>query len=222
MHSLNPVRRIADQIAEPIVVHGGSEGAARKRALELLDQVGLGAGRARAYPHELSGGQRQRVMIAMALACTPQLIIADEPTTALDVMIQAQILRLIAGLVAEHGIGLLLISHDLSVLASTCDRLAVMYAGRIVEEGPAAQVFADGQHPYSRGLAAAFPRVGDPAARRKPHGLPGDPPDPAQLPTGCAFHPRCPVVTPSCPSLDPGLMRVSEGRQAACVHVGAS
>ncbi len=221
MHSLNPVRRVGDQIAEPILVHGGTERAARQRTAELLDQVGLGASRGRAYPHELSGGQRQRVMIAMALACTPKLIIADEPTTALDVMIQAQILRLIGGLVAEHGIGLLLISHDLSVLASTCDRLAVMYAGRIVEEGPAAEVFADGRHPYSRGLAAAFPRVGDPAARRHPHGLPGDPPDPAHLPSGCAFHPRCPVATPECPDLDPPLVPAGPDRLGACVHIGA-
>jgi peptide/nickel transport system ATP-binding protein len=219
MHSLNPVRRVGDQIAEPVLVHGGDERTARQRTNELLDQVGLGVNRARAYPHELSGGQRQRVMIAMALACTPRLIIADEPTTALDVMIQAQILRLIGALVAEQGISLLMISHDLSVLASTCDRLAVMYAGRVIEEGPAAQVFADGQHPYSRGLASAFPRVGDEAARRRPHGLPGDPPDPADLPGGCAFHPRCPVAVPACQDLDPRLWPAGEDRRAACIHV---
>jgi peptide/nickel transport system ATP-binding protein len=219
MHALNPVRRVEEQIVEPILVHGGDRNTARARTAELLDDVGLGAARGRAYPHELSGGQRQRVMIAMALACTPKLIIADEPTTALDVMIQAQILRLVSGLVAERGISLLMISHDLSVLASTCDRLAVMYAGRVVEQGPADQVFAEGRHPYSRALAAAFPRIGDDAARYNPHGLPGDPPDPADLPPGCAFHPRCPVAIPACPSLDPPLWTAGVDREAACVHV---
>ncbi len=158
MHSLNPVHRIGDQIAEPIVLHGRATAAgARKRAGELLEQVGLPAARASAYPHELSGGQRQRVMIAMALACGPRLIVADEPTTALDVMIQAQILRLIEQSVADQGVGLVMISHDLAVLADTCDRLAVMYAGRVVEEGPAAQVHEDARHPYARALSAAFP-----------------------------------------------------------------
>jgi peptide/nickel transport system ATP-binding protein len=219
MHALNPVRRVEEQIAEPILVHGGEKRSARVRAAELLDDVGLGAARGRAYPHELSGGQRQRVMIAMALACTPKLIVADEPTTALDVMIQAQILDLVGGLVEDRGISLLMISHDLSVLAGTCDRLAVMYAGRVVEQGPAAEVFADGRHPYSRALAAAFPRIGDDSARRNPQGLPGDPPDPADLPPGCAFHPRCPVALPVCPDVDPRLWPAGTDREAACVHV---
>jgi peptide/nickel transport system ATP-binding protein len=219
MHALNPVRRVEEQIAEPILVHGGEKRAARVKAAELLDDVGLGAGKGRAYPHELSGGQKQRVMIAMALACTPKLIVADEPTTALDVMIQAQILRLIGGLVEDRGISLLMISHDLSVLAGTCDRLAVMYAGRVVEQGPAGEVFADGKHPYSRALAAAFPRIGDADARRNPQGLPGDPPDPADLPSGCAFHPRCPVAVPVCPDVDPQLWSAGPDRDAACVHV---
>ncbi|MEU0041243.1 ABC transporter ATP-binding protein, partial [Streptomyces sp. NPDC006333] len=142
MHSLNAVHRIGDQIAEPILLHKkATPAAARRKTGELLEHVGLPAARADAYPHELSGGQRQRVMIAMALACDPRLVIADEPTTALDVMIQAQILRLIEQLVSEQELGLLMISHDLAVLADTCDRLAVMYAGRIVEEGPARQVY---------------------------------------------------------------------------------
>ncbi|MEU4513945.1 ABC transporter ATP-binding protein [Nonomuraea wenchangensis] len=221
-HGLNPVRRIGDQIAEPLLVHGlaNPEGA-RKRVTELLEQVGLPAWRARSYPHELSGGQRQRVMIAMALACSPRLIIADEPTTALDVMVQAQVLTLIKELVAEHGISLIMISHDLSVLADVCDQLAVMYAGRVVEHGPSAQVFHDPRHPYAKALAAAFPTVGDPASRMAPKGLGGDPPDPMQLPTGCAFHPRCPAALPECASTDVELWPAGPGRVAACVHVRA-
>ena len=162
MHSLNAVHRIGDQIAEPILLHKKATPAgAKKKVGELLEQVGLPAARAEAYPHELSGGQRQRVMIAMALACDPRLIIADEPTTALDVMIQAQILRLIEQLVADQDLGLIMISHDLAVLSDTCDRLAVMYAGRVVEEGPATEVYENAQHPYSKALSAAFPRIGD-------------------------------------------------------------
>ncbi|PRH75896.1 dipeptide/oligopeptide/nickel ABC transporter ATP-binding protein [Streptomyces solincola] len=225
MHSLNAVHRVGDQIAEPLAVHGLATGAkARTRVGELLEQVGLPAARASAYPHELSGGQRQRVMIAMALACAPRLVVADEPTTALDVMIQAQILRLIERLVAEQGIGLVMISHDLAVLADTCDRLAVMYAGRVVEEGPAREVYGAARHPYGRALSAAFPRVGDPASRRAPRGLPGDPPDPAALPSGCAFHPRCPDAVEVCPAVDPPLVETApgaaqgSGHRAACVH----
>ncbi|GHH88051.1 dipeptide/oligopeptide/nickel ABC transporter ATP-binding protein [Streptomyces sulfonofaciens] len=220
MHSLNAVHRIGDQIAEPILLHKqATPAAARRRARELLEHVGLPAARADAYPHELSGGQRQRVMIAMALACDPRLIIADEPTTALDVMIQAQILRLIERLVAEQDIGLIMISHDLAVLADTCDRLAVMYAGRVVEEGPARQVYEDARHPYGRALSSAFPRIGDRSSRFAPRGLPGDPPDPAALPSGCTFHPRCPVALDSCAVDDQPLRDAGPGRAAACVRV---
>ena len=160
MHALNPVHRVGEQIAEPMRLHGvtGSVSA-------LLDQVELPARAARAYPHELSGGQKQRVMIAMALACEPRLVIADEPTTALDVVVQAQVLDVLKRLVSERGIGLVMISHDLSVLASTCDRLAVMRYGQVVEEGPARQVIAAPTHPHTQALAAAFPTVGDPASR---------------------------------------------------------
>ncbi|WP_406399273.1 ABC transporter ATP-binding protein [Streptomyces sp. NBC_00879] len=222
MHSLNAVHRIGDQIAEPIVLHHRTTQAeANRRVRELLAQVGLPVARADAYPHELSGGQRQRVMIAMALACEPRLIVADEPTTALDVMIQAQILRLIEQLVAEQDISLLMISHDLAVLADTCDRLAVMYAGRIVEEGPARAVYGAASHPYGRALSAAFPRIGDAASRRAPRGLPGDPPDPSALPGGCTFHPRCPVAVDACAHEDQTLVAAGEGHLAACVHVGA-
>ena len=214
MHSLNAVHRVGDQIAEPILLHRKATAAgAKKKSGELLEQVGLPAARADAYPHELSGGQRQRVMIAMALACDPQLIIADEPTTALDVMIQAQILRLIEQLVADQDLGLIMISHDLAVLADTCDRLAVMYAGRVVEEGPARQVYEDARHPYARALSAAFPRIGDPASRFAP-------PGPAALPSGCTFHPRCPVALESCPEEDPALRTAGPERRAACVLVG--
>ncbi|QBI53730.1 ABC transporter ATP-binding protein [Streptomonospora litoralis] len=220
MHSLNPVHRVGAQIAEPVLLHGGAKPArARERVAELLEQVGLPAWRSRSYPHELSGGQRQRAVIAMALACEPRLIIADEPTTALDVMIQAQILRLIDDLVTGLDISMLMISHDLSVLADTCDRLAVMYAGRIVEEGPAEEVFAGARHPYSAALSAAFPRVGDPASRRAPRGLPGDPPDPAALPRGCSFGPRCPEAQQRCAEVDPVLWPAGGRRSAACVRV---
>ncbi|WP_328768291.1 ABC transporter ATP-binding protein [Streptomyces sp. NBC_00286] len=223
MHSLNAVHRVGDQIAEPILLHRKATPAgARKKAGELLEHVGLPAARASAYPHELSGGQRQRVMIAMALACAPRLIIADEPTTALDVMIQAQILRLIEQLVADQDLGLIMISHDLAVLSDTCDRLAVMYAGRVVEEGPARSVYEQARHPYARALSAAFPRIGDPTSRFAPRGLPGDPPDPAALPSGCTFHPRCSVALDGCATEDQPLRDAGPARRAACVHVGVS
>jgi peptide/nickel transport system ATP-binding protein len=223
MHSLNPVHRVGDQIAEPILLHGGATpAAARTRTGELLEQVGLPALRGRAYPHELSGGQRQRVMIAMALACDPRLVIADEPTTALDVMIQAQILRLIEQLVSEQELGLIMISHDLAVLADTCDRLALMYAGRVIEEGPARAVYENALHPYGRSLSAAFPRIGDPASRFAPRGLAGDPPDPSDLPSGCTFHPRCPQALDVCATQDQTLRESGQERRAACVHVGPS
>lgn len=220
MHSLNAVHRIGDQIAEPILLHKKATPAgAKKKTGELLEHVGLPAARANAYPHELSGGQRQRVMIAMALACDPDLIIADEPTTALDVMIQAQILRLIEQLVSQQDLGLIMISHDLAVLSDTCDRLAVMYAGRVVEEGPSAAVFEDAQHPYSKALSGAFPRIGDRSSRFAPRGLPGDPPDPSALPSGCTFHPRCPVALDSCTTQDQELRDAGAARRAACVLV---
>ena len=222
LHSLNPVRRVGHQIEEAILLHAGagSRGSVRMRVGELLEKVGLPAARADRYPHQLSGGQRQRVLIALALACEPKLLIADEPTTALDVMVQAQVLRLLEELQREHGLSLLFITHDLSVLTHTCERLAVMYAGRIVEEGPSSQVFTDPQHPYSRALAAAFPTIGDPASRMNPQGLAGDPPDPSALPSGCPFHLRCAVATEECATLDVALRDVGVGRRAACVHVG--
>ncbi|HYO39239.1 MAG TPA: ABC transporter ATP-binding protein [Nocardioidaceae bacterium] len=221
LHSLNPVRRIETQIAEPLRLHEPdlSAAAVSARVAELLEQVGLPATRSRVYPHQLSGGQRQRVMIAMALACRPQLIVADEPTTALDVMVQAQILDLLSGLVRDLGVGLLIISHDLSVLSDVCDRVAVMYAGRVVECGSAEQVFTSPTHPYAQALARAFPRVGDATARYAPAGLAGDPPDPLDLPQGCAFAPRCARVVEACVEEEPPLLQVG-GRQSACIRVG--
>jgi peptide/nickel transport system ATP-binding protein len=161
------------------------------------------------------------VMIAMALACRPQLIVADEPTTALDVMVQAQILALLGDLVRELGVGLLIISHDLSVLADVCDRVLVMYAGRVVESGTAEQVFSDPVHPYAHALSDAFPRVGDPQARYAPAGLRGDPPDPRDLPPGCPFAPRCPRAVDACDEAEPPLIEVRPGRLAACIRVDA-
>jgi peptide/nickel transport system ATP-binding protein len=223
LHSLNPVQRIGNQIGEAITVHEPAltADAVTQRVEELLEQVGLAGERQRSYPHQLSGGQRQRVMIAMALACRPQLIVADEPTTALDVMVQAQILALMRELVRELGVGLLIISHDLSVLADICDRVLVMYAGRVVESGTAAQVFSDPLHPYAHALSAAFPRVGDPLARYAPTGLDGDPPDPRFLPPGCPFEPRCPRAVSACAEAEPPLVEVRPGRLVACIRVDA-
>ena len=223
LHSLNPVRRIGLQIEEAIQLHTKLSGVAvRTRVGDLLERVGIPASRADRYPHQLSGGQRQRVLIALALACEPKLLIADEPTTALDVMVQAQVLALLEELQREQGMALLFITHDLSVLTNTCERLAVMYAGRIIEEGGSKELFSDPQHPYSRALAAAFPTIGDPASRLRPQGLAGDPPDPSALPSGCPFHLRCAVATDACTTLDVGLREVGPGRRAACVHVGAA
>ena len=222
LHSLNPVQRVGDQIAEPVRLHEPnlSDRKVDTRIGEMLEQVGLPAARARAYPHQLSGGQRQRVMIAMALACQPRLIVADEPTTALDVMVQAQVLNVLKDLVSDLDVGLLMISHDLSVLADLCDRIAVMYAGRVIEHGPAGKVFTDPLHPYAAALAASFPHIGDAEARYAPAGLPGDPPDPSELPTGCSFHPRCPKRFDDCDRVVPEL-RGDETRAAACLLVEA-
>jgi peptide/nickel transport system ATP-binding protein len=220
LHSLNPVQRIGDQIAEPIRLHDASVGShdATERVGQLLEQVGLPARRGSAYPHQLSGGQKQRVMIAMALACRPQLLVADEPTTALDVMVQAQVLGVLTSLVRDLGLGLLLISHDLSVLGTTCDRVLVMYAGKVVEQGPAEGLFDHPLHPYGGALAAAFPRIGDPRARFAPVGLPGDPPDPQAVPPGCPFHPRCALATSECRATDPPLEAIGPDRDVACLH----
>jgi len=220
LHTLNPVQKIGRQIEEAIDLHRvAGKGSPRTQVAELLELVGLPARRADDYPHQLSGGQRQRVLIALALSCDPKLLVADEPTTALDVMVQAQVLRLLKSLQAEFQLAVLFITHDLSTLAAVCSRIAVMYAGRIVEEGPAQEVFAAPAHPYTRALAAAFPVIGDPAFRHNPSGLPGDPPDPRNLPTGCPFHPRCPDIREECPHTAVELWPAGPERRAACVKV---
>ncbi len=223
LHSLNPVQRVGAQISEAIELHTTlNQAEARRRVIDLLERVGLPSERARSYPHQLSGGQRQRVLIALALACEPTLLIADEPTTALDVMVQAQVLELLAELQRDRGLALLFITHDLSVITSTCERLAVMYAGRIVEDGPSHDVFGNPAHPYARALTQAFPTIGDHDSRMNPGGLAGDPPNPADLPTGCPFHPRCDVAIDECVTTDVGLRQVFLGRSAACVHVAST
>jgi peptide/nickel transport system ATP-binding protein len=197
MNALNPVQRVRDQIAEPIEERMGvSASAARKRAGELLELVGIPKARGRGYPHELSGGMRQRAMIAMALACDPAIVIGDEPTTALDVMVQAQILQLLEDLRAKLGLSLILITHDLSVIAETCDRVMVMYAGRVAEEGPVSEVFTRPRHPYTRALLAAYPNIH--ADRRTLEVIPGSPPDLRDPPPGCRFAPRCTFAMDVC------------------------
>ena len=226
MNALNPVQRIGDQLLEPIHLHeketSTTEG--RGRVAELLEAVGIPGDRARDYPHELSGGMRQRVMIAMALACRPQLVLADEPITALDVMTQAQILTLLRDLRERLGLSMILISHDLSVLAETCDRVAIMYAGRLVEEASVATLFppkgvgAGPAHPYTQGLLNAFPNIR--GERRFVDGMPGYPPDLATPPPGCRFHERCPVAIERCAHDDPALRSAGSDHVAACHLVG--
>ena len=219
MHGLNPVQRVGDQVVEPVRVHDPkvTQADLRRRAAELLEQVGLPARVATSYPHQLSGGQKQRLMIAMALACGPRLIVADEPTTALDVMVQQQVLTVLSDRVRDLGLAMLFISHDLSVLASVCDDIAVMYAGEIVEQGPSGLVFEQPHHPYSRALGAAFPRIGDARSRYAPSGLPGDPPFPGEAPSGCAFHPRCPQARPECATTEVALHPTAPARRSSCL-----
>ncbi|HZY08097.1 MAG TPA: ABC transporter ATP-binding protein, partial [Ilumatobacteraceae bacterium] len=213
-HVLNPVRRVGQQIQEAIDCHAGDN-----KVDDLLEQVGIPRWRRDAYPHELSGGQKQRVMIAMALACDPELLIADEPTTALDVMVQAQVLQLLADLRGERGLAMIFITHDLSVLSTVADRLAVMYAGRLVERGPAKEMLRGAHHPYTKALAAAFPTIGDLSSRLAPSGLAGDPPDPLFVPSGCPFHPRCPIATEECAAAEVELRPLSPDWEAACIKL---
>jgi peptide/nickel transport system ATP-binding protein len=214
MNSLDPVQRVDAQIAEAIRLHERLDArGVRERIDELLTTVGLTSGLGRRYAHQLSGGQRQRMMIALALACHPAVVIADEPTTALDVVMQAQVLQLLERLRDELGLALILISHDLGVLAETCDRVAIMYAGRIVETGPVHQVFSSPQHPYTKKLLDALPIIGGPRGVATP--IPGGPPDPAEMPEGCRFRPRCPYAADVCGE-DPPLREVAAGQASAC------
>ena len=221
MTSLNPVFTIGEQIAEAVRLHRpASKRAARDRAIELLALVGIpdAARRVDEYPHRLSGGMRQRVMIAMALACEPALLIADEPTTALDVTIQAQILDLIDDLKARLGMAVLLITHDLGVVAQHSQRVAVMYAGRIVEEAATTQLFAQALHPYTRGLLASIPRPGGDGLTRLTE-IPGLVPALTDMPAGCAFRPRFPQATARCEAARPDLKPVGDARRLACGEV---
>jgi len=222
MTALNPVFTIGDQIAEALIVHRVARGAAaRARAVELLDAVRMPdpSRRARDYPHQLSGGMRQRALIAAAIACQPSLLIADEPTTALDVTIQAEILDLLGSMRDRFGLSLLLITHDLGVVARLADRVAVMYAGRIIEEGAMRDVLAAPQHPYTRGLLASLPGT-TPGSRLR--AIPGTVPDLAALPPGCAFAPRCSVRFGACDARPPDAITVSPGHSARCVLHGGT
>jgi peptide/nickel transport system ATP-binding protein len=215
MNALNPVRRIGEQIAEPLEIRlGQPRDASRKRAGELLELVGIPRQRASAYPHELSGGMRQRAMIAMALACDPAIVIGDEPTTALDVMVQAQILVLLERLRRDLGLSLILITHDLSVIAETCDRVLIMYAGKVAEEGPVRRVFTAPRHPYTTKLLASFPNIR--ADRRTFEVIPGSPPDLRTPPPGCRFAARCDKAMPHCTTEVPPEVRFSDGVRVAC------
>jgi len=216
MTSLNPVLTVGRQITEVLEQHQGADGpTAERRALELLEMVGIAdvGRRLRQYPHQLSGGMRQRVMIAIALACNPKLIIADEPTTALDVSIQAQIITLLKRLCHDHGTAVMLITHDMGVIAETADRVAVMYAGRIVEIGPVSEVIHRPAHPYTRGLMGSIPSIA--SDRDVLAQIDGSMPRLTAIPTGCAFHPRCPQVFERCRRERPELAPVG-ATQAAC------
>ncbi len=219
MSALNPLMRVGSLIAEARREdrRGGRAGT-RAFVVDLLREVGIGAPeqRMRAYPHQLSGGLRQRVMIAMALASEPQVLLCDEPTTALDVTIQDQILRLLERIRTERGLSIVYVTHDLAVVGQICDRIAVMYAGRIVETGPTDQVLVEPAHPYTYGLLRSVPRL-EPGGRALVS-IGGAPPDPRAFPSGCRFHPRCFLAQPDCPSAEHRLARVGPGRATACIH----
>jgi oligopeptide/dipeptide ABC transporter ATP-binding protein len=217
MNSLDPVYRLRDQIVEAIRTHDKtSVSAARERAVHLAKLVGIDPQRLMDYPHQLSGGMKQRMVIAMALALNPRLIVADEPTTALDVIIQDRILEQVVQLQREFKFSMVYISHDIAVIAETCQRVAVMYAGQIVEQGPIGQVLKQPAHPYTMGLRNAFPDIRRPKALIS---IPGHPPTLAPPPGGCRFAPRCPFATPLCREQAPPLVPVGEGQLAACHYV---
>jgi peptide/nickel transport system ATP-binding protein len=218
LSSLHPLYTIGWQLVEAIRAHERvSEKGATARALAALEEVGIpnAADRLSSYPHELSGGMRQRVMIAMAVVLGPEILIADEPTTALDVTVQAQILELVGALQEEHGTAVLLITHDLGVIAETADAVAVMYAGRVAELGPLETVIDRPEHPYTWGLLQSLPGA-ETSRSEALHPIDGTPPSLIAVPTGCAFHPRCPYVLPICPASEPGLLETTPGHTVAC------
>jgi peptide/nickel transport system ATP-binding protein len=218
MTALNPLMTVGDQIMEGLRLHNDySEGEAAQKAKELLETVGIHSERFKEYPFEFSGGMKQRVVIAMALACEPELLLADEPTTALDVTIQAQVLDLINKLRAKYHTSMILITHNLGVVAQTCDRVAVIYAGKIIEYGSKRDVFLNYAHPYTLGLFASLPSFSKDAPRLKP--IRGSMPDPTRLPPGCAFHPRCPHVIEDCMKSEIPLIEVSVGHFCRCCNI---
>jgi peptide/nickel transport system ATP-binding protein len=217
MTALNPVLRVDEQIAEVVHLHSKcSQQEALSRALTILEKVGIPASRGKDFPHQFSGGMKQRVVIAMALSCNPQLLLADEPTTALDVTIQAQVLDMMKGLKDEFGTTMVLITHDLGVVAENCNKVAVMYAGQIVESGAAEDIFNATAHPYTKGLFNSLPSLSNKTNRLKP--IRGLMPDPANLPSGCSFHPRCPYADQLCAEQEPGLVQINPGHFCRCHH----
>jgi peptide/nickel transport system ATP-binding protein len=214
MNALNPVKTVGSQIVEPIEFHGGASGSAAEReAADLLELVGIPASAAERYPHEFSGGMRQRAAIAMALACSPKILLADEPTTALDVMVQAQILQLLESLTRDLGLALVLVTHDLPLVTQVCERAVVMYAGRVAESGPVDTLFHDPRHPYTRLLFEATPDLlGD----AEVVSIPGAPPRLDRPILGCPFEPRCDRAFDPCPTLTPSIRWVAEGHEAVC------
>ncbi len=216
MNAMNPMYSVEDQIVEAIKTHDSSitKKKAKERIAKLFEMVGLEPERARNYPHEYSGGMRQRAMIAMALACNPSILIADEPGTALDVIVQAQVLKLMTELRKRLNLAMIMISHDLSIISETCDKLAIMYAGKLVELGDVLTMFKKPVHPYTQGLIAAFPGIYTPKQEMK--ALPGSPPNLLNPPKGCRFNPRCPYVMDICKKKTPELKEVSKGHYVAC------
>ena len=218
MMALNPVQRIGDQIAEAVSLHNPVKKAEAKiRAVEMLKMVGIPAERYGEYPHQFSGGMKQRVVIAMALACNPTMLLADEPTTALDVTIQAQVLEMMSGLKEKFGTSVIMITHDLGIVAETCDSVAVVYAGEIIEYGTSEDIFDRTAHPYTVGLFNSLPQLDSTEPRLKP--INGLMPDPARLPTGCKFHDRCPYATDECSQKVPEVTEVSPGHLVKCLKV---
>ena len=215
MTALNPVLRVGDQVAEVIRLHEGcSKAAAMKRAIEMLELVGIRGERSTDYPHQFSGGMKQRVVIAMALACKPKLLLADEPTTALDVTIQAQVLDMMRDLKTKLDTSMLMITHDLGIVAEICDKVAIMYAGEIVEYGDIYQIYENVKHPYTIGLFGSLPSLDKDVRRLSP--IEGLMPDPSDLPKGCSFHPRCPYATTKCAQAEPPSVEVEPGHFVRC------